>query len=147
MSSTATLRVIASGKPFPARARSSRCHTRETRHSDTSLRSERSLPSRKLNGANVAASVLAIACDVLPGFKTRQSGQSLDHLVRAAPPELTRQTQPRCMHVWTGHHRPRTCQHLSRVLQSSDFPSRQFLVLRSVLNPQELHLDMSGFVF
>ena len=133
------------GKPFPARARSSWFHTCETRHSDTPPRTELSLSSPHLEWCRQRLG----NCDVLgenpqPDKKTRQSVQRFGRFVRAAPPRLKRQTQPQCV-FRQGIIGQELGQHVSRVFQSSDFFNLQFFVLNRVLNPQALHLDMSGF--
>ena len=118
------------GKPFPTRATRSRRHTCETHNFDTSsdglsVRSQ----VRKLNGANIAASVLAIATSLV---KTLNLASRLDIQARASAaffalllPRFQRQTQPLDM-LGQGIIGQELGRHISRVLQSPDFPNLQF---------------------
>ena len=142
------------GKPFLARARSSLCHTCETRHSDPSPPSPPLLPRTELSLSSPQIELCKRCrqrlgnCDVLvenpqPSFKTLQSGQSLGRFVRAAPLRLQRQTQHLCM-LGQGIIGQELGQHISRVLQSPDIPSSSSSFLHRVLNPQVLQLVYVG---
>ena len=94
--------LVRLGKHSLAHARSSWCHTCETRHSDPPLpRTEHSLSSPQTEWCQRCRQRLG-NCDVLgensqPCFKIRHSGEGISRFVRAAPPRLERQTQLLCM--------------------------------------------------
>ena len=103
---------------------------------------------RKWNGANVAANVLAIATCLLKTLnlatRPRQSVQRVGHFVRAAPPKLFDKLSL-CACTDKASLVRNLVSMSAGVFPSPDFFNLQFFVLNRVLNPQVLHLDMSGF--